>query len=371
VRGKEIYFIAELLIRSWIYRWAFYSFCVAIFCSSDRIIEPTPAAVDSLLKGTDQMSAYFRKWMLVVPSALLALSASPVMAATATLTGSNGCTYTGYVADANGNLTITCSGGVTNPTDPGTVQLSSSSYSVAAGGIATITLSRTVGTAGAMTVPVSVSGGTAVAGTNYTAPPSSVTMNDGVATVSFTISTTSNSAGPAWSPSTKTVGITLGTPSIGTLGGVSSANLTINDNFSANNPNPPVPANCTIVPVTWDERLSLTFHPKSKMPNGQMFAFKKALNPTSQTYASVDYASTAKYMSISRNPCEFTAELEAAFCGKGARGNDVNMPYGPNPGFGVCQVGTGDYYINVRNSSTRDGADNCPVGQECEYYLSW
>jgi hypothetical protein len=132
-----------------------------------------------------------------------------------------------------------------------------------------------------------------------------------------------------------------------------------------------VPAGCTVVPVTWDERLSLTFHPKFKMGAGQSFAFKKALNPTAQTYASVDYASTGKYMSISRNPCEFTAELEATYCAKGARGNDVSMAYGPSAGFGVCQVGAGDYYINVRNSTTRDGPDNCPAGQECEYYLSW
>lgn len=138
-------------------------------------------------------------------------------------------------------------------------------------------------------------------------------------------------------------------------------------------PPPPrgTPAGCTIIPITWDERLSLTFHPKFKMGAGQSFAFKKALNPTTQTYASADYASTGKYISISRNPCEFTAELEAAYCGKGARGNDVSMAYGPSAARGVCQVGTGDYYINVRNSTTRDGPDNCPAGKECEYYLSW
>lgn len=321
------------------------------------------------------MSAYFRNWMLLVPSALIALSTSPAMAATATLSGStsNNCIYTGYTADANGNLSVTCSGGGTpvDPSQPGTVQLSSSSYSVAAGSSAVITLSRTGGTAGQMSIPLSITGGTAVAGTNYTTPVSPIVMNDGVASVAFNISTVSNSAGPAWNPTTKTVGFTLGAPSVGALGAASSAILTINDNFV---PDTGVPLGCTIVPVTWTARLSLTFHPKSVMLNGQSFAFLKKLDPQGLNYASASYATTSKYMSISKKPCDFSAELEAKSCARGsARGNEVSLDYAPigTNRAGYCEVDTGDYYINVRNSTTRDGPDSCPAGTNCEYWLSW
>ena len=324
------------------------------------------------------MSAYFRNWMLVVPSAFLALSTSPVMAATATLSGStNSCAYASYSSDANGNLSVTCSGGGTvDPTLPGTVQLSTTTYSVNAGGISTITLLRTGGTFGAMSIPVTLSGGTAVAGTNYTAPVSPVTISDGSASVSFNINTISNSAGPAWSPTTKTVGIALGAPSVGALGATSSANLTISDNFVGGGGGTGViPAGCTVVPVTWDARLSLTFHPKSVMLNGQSFAFLKKLNPQGLNYASASYSTTPKYISISKNACDFSPALEAQGCARGAgRGNDVQLYYAPagsSQSTGYCGVDSGDYYINVRNSSTADGPDSCPAGTNCEYWLSW
>jgi hypothetical protein len=114
------------------------------------------------------------------------------------------------------------------------------------------------------------------------------------------------------------------------------------------------------------------------MLKNQVFAYKQKLDPTGLNSASAMYSTTGKYMSISKNPCDFSAALEAQHCaGAGGRGNDVDNLYYAPIGFNqssiqkVCEIDSGDYYINVRNSKTWNGADSCPTGQACEYYLSW
>jgi hypothetical protein len=114
------------------------------------------------------------------------------------------------------------------------------------------------------------------------------------------------------------------------------------------------PANCKIVPITW--------------PHGQMIAFSVVMPDRQATvFSGTVNANAPKYMSLSVNPCEFTQALQDAYCGVGAyRQNDVNG------GTGICKVTAGKtYYFNVRNSRTFDGADVCPIGTECAYYLAW
>lgn len=108
--------------------------------------------------------------------------------------------------------------------NPGSLQFSSSGYSVASSaGTVTITVTRTGGTDGQVTLNYSTANGTAVAGTDYTATSGSVTFNNGVSTPqtftvpiinsgatgtsrTFTVNASSSVLG---SPSQATVTITL------------------------------------------------------------------------------------------------------------------------------------------------------------------
>ena len=112
---------------------------------------------------------------------------------------------------------------------PGTLQLSAATYSVAEnGGTATITVTRTGGSAGAVGVTVTTSNGTATAPADYTA----VTQ-----TVSFAAGDTANKTvtipivDDALVEGNETVDVTLSAPTGGaTLGTPSTAVLTITDN---------------------------------------------------------------------------------------------------------------------------------------------
>ena len=112
---------------------------------------------------------------------------------------------------------------------PGTLQLSAATYSVAEnGGTATITVTRTGGSAGAVGVTLTTSNGTATAPADYTA----VTQ-----TVSFAAGDTANKTvtipigDDALVEGNETVDVTLSAPTGGaTLGTPSTAVLTITDN---------------------------------------------------------------------------------------------------------------------------------------------
>ena len=101
------------------------------------------------------------------------------------------------------------SGGSGTPS-PGAVALSSASYSVGqSAGTVQVTVDRTDGSAGAVSVGYATSNGTAVAGTDYTAATGSIDWADGDTaskTVSIPISTS-----PAWS-GTKSFNVALSNP---------------------------------------------------------------------------------------------------------------------------------------------------------------
>ncbi|HYE64248.1 MAG TPA: Calx-beta domain-containing protein, partial [Pyrinomonadaceae bacterium] len=117
-----------------------------------------------------------------------------------------------------------------NAVSSGTLQLSSSAYSVNEDGVtATITVTRTGGSGGAVSAQYeTVAGGTATAGSDYTSATGTVEFADGdAADKTFTISITDDSQDEA----DETVNLALSDPAGGaTLGTQSTAVLTIMDN---------------------------------------------------------------------------------------------------------------------------------------------
>jgi YD repeat-containing protein len=128
-----------------------------------------------------------------------------------------------YVLDAAGNRTS-----VTTAMSPGIVQLSTNNYSggEAAGQRAiTITVTRTHGSSGAVSVPYTVTAGTATAGSDYTASNGTLSWAAGdTASKSFTITVIDDAV---FEPN-ETLTVTLGEPTGGAaLGSPSSATVTI------------------------------------------------------------------------------------------------------------------------------------------------
>lgn len=111
----------------------------------------------------------------------------------------------------------------------GQLQFSAPTYSVSEAGLqATIAVQRVNGASGAISVPVTVGGGSAVAGVDYVDPNpiTDLAWADGdTADKSIVILVNDNNIGDG----NRTVEITLGTPSIGTVAGTNPAVLTITD----------------------------------------------------------------------------------------------------------------------------------------------
>jgi hypothetical protein len=114
---------------------------------------------------------------------------------------------------------------------PGTLQLSSASYSVGENqGVATITVTRTGGSDGAVAVNYAASNGTATAGNDYTAASGTLTFADGETSKTFTVPIIDDSTVEA----NETVNLALSDPTGGaTLGSLVLAKLTIVDNDGA------------------------------------------------------------------------------------------------------------------------------------------
>lgn len=115
------------------------------------------------------------------------------------------------------------------PEPPGTLEFSAPTYSIAEGGpVATITVTRTRGAVGAVSVNFATSNGTAAEPGDYTATSGTITWSDDdTASKSFTIPIIedTDAEGP------ETANLVLSDPSGGAiLGGVANATLTILDN---------------------------------------------------------------------------------------------------------------------------------------------
>ncbi|MEO6808560.1 MAG: Calx-beta domain-containing protein, partial [Isosphaeraceae bacterium] len=122
--------------------------------------------------------------------------------------------------------TTTALANVTN--QPGTLQFASSVFSVNEGaGTAIITVTRTAGNLGAVTIPYLAFGGTAVPGLDYTPTSGLLVFGDGETVKSFTVPIIDNTI----TQPDRSVILALGAPSGGaTLGPLASATLIIHDN---------------------------------------------------------------------------------------------------------------------------------------------
>ncbi len=127
---------------------------------------------------------------------------------------------------------------------PGTLQLNAGSYSLTEnGGSLTVTVTRTGGTGGTVSVHYATSDGTATAGSDYTAVSGTLTFADGEASKTFTVPVLDDSLVEG----NETVTLTLSNPTGGAmLGSPASAALTIVDNDSP----PPPPPSGTFTDVT-------------------------------------------------------------------------------------------------------------------------
>jgi endoglucanase len=116
--------------------------------------------------------------------------------------------------------------GTAVPTNAGSIALSGSIYVVTqSAGSLVVTVNRSGGTSGAVSVHYATSDGTAVAGTNYTSTQGTLSWAAGVSSAkTFAVSI---STSPALTAS-KTFGITLTAPGGGATLGTSSATATIN-----------------------------------------------------------------------------------------------------------------------------------------------
>ncbi len=113
----------------------------------------------------------------------------------------------------------------------GTVAFSAATFTVTEnGGTATITLTRTGGSTGALTVNVAATGGTATGGTDFGPVPATVTFADGQTTATVVIPITDDNLNEP----NETVVLTLTNPTNGAvLGAQTTTTLTITDNDPA------------------------------------------------------------------------------------------------------------------------------------------
>ncbi|WP_254508368.1 Calx-beta domain-containing protein [Anatilimnocola floriformis] len=141
---------------------------------------------------------------------------------TVTLTLSNPTGGATLGSQATSTLTITSDDVATVP---GALQFSSATYSVSeTNGTVTITVTRTGGSDGAVSVAYATSNGTAAAGSDYTATSGVLNFAAGEISKSFTIPIINDTA----IESPETITLTLSNPTGGaTLGGVATATLTI------------------------------------------------------------------------------------------------------------------------------------------------
>lgn len=109
----------------------------------------------------------------------------------------------------------------------GILQFSSTNFAAGEGaGVATITVVRTGGALGTVSVPFSTSGISATAGSDFTLTNGILTFNNGVTSRIFTVPLIDDLANEV----NETIALSLGTPTGTTLGLANAATLTIQDN---------------------------------------------------------------------------------------------------------------------------------------------
>ncbi|MDY3560616.1 hypothetical protein R5W23_001861 [Gemmata sp. JC673] len=109
----------------------------------------------------------------------------------------------------------------------GTFSFGLSTFSATEGGAAVVTLSRSGGASGEVAVTITVTGGTATAGTDFASRPYTITFPDGATAATLTIPFTDDTLVEGL----ETVTLALSTPTGGAvLGALTTATLSVNDN---------------------------------------------------------------------------------------------------------------------------------------------
>ncbi|MBV9470416.1 MAG: hypothetical protein JOZ57_14355, partial [Abitibacteriaceae bacterium] len=144
------------------------------------------------------------------------------------------------ISRAQGTATILNDDSTTSNPQPGTLQYSSSNYSIGENGSSiTVFVTRAGGSDGSVSVNYATSNGTAVAGSDYTAVSGTLTWANGDTSLkSFVIPITDDTL----VESNETINLALSTPTGGsTLGTPNTAVLTIIDNDASTTPTTPTP----------------------------------------------------------------------------------------------------------------------------------
>lgn len=135
-----------------------------------------------------------------------------------------------------------------------------------------------------------------------------------------------------------------------------------------------IPANCTVVDITWSNSFKYGVSTWQHLPNGKMLAMRMKV-PENKLPASTGtaYSDVPKYMSISSKACDFSAALALKGCMGGARTNDPSIWTTGGNETGMCKLPPpGSYvYYNVKNTRTLSGEDVCPVGKDCKFGHFW
>ena len=133
---------------------------------------------------------------------------------------------TATATDPNNN-TSEFSQGLAVEAPSGTLQFSSQTYTAAEGGVGVVTVTRTGGSNGAVSVNYATSNGAARAGADYTAASGTLDFQDGQKSRSFSVTLLDDSLGEAG----ENLKLTLSNPAGGaSLGAPAQANLIITDN---------------------------------------------------------------------------------------------------------------------------------------------
>jgi subtilisin-like proprotein convertase family protein len=272
-------------------------------------------------------------------------------------TAPNG-TWSLYVTDNVSGDVGTMAGGwslsvtTTSTAQPGTLSFSQPSYTGAEGdGSATIVVSRTGGTDGAVSAQFdTVAGGTAVSGTQYTPVSQAVNFADGQSTADVSVPIIDDNVVEGQNT---TVNLALSSPNGDVSLGLSSAVLNIEDNDSPSNATP-----VTIPAVGTGSPAGAAANPYPD--NIHIQGLSGAVTNVNVTLTGLSHTSPADLDVMLVGPGGENIEVLSDVGGGGAA-SDVNLTFSDQAEFAIPAAGhlsTGNF---KPSNDTTDGSDSFPA----------